>query len=342
MPRAGRDLEEFVQLIERMLTHAGIEIKSPEYVTGRLSGSRREIDVSLRSNIGSTMVFVIIECRDRRDTEDVRWIEQLATKREDVGADKAVAVSKVDFTEGARNMAATKGIELRTFEDVNPGVVFKWMELQGIEVQLNYIDIRAVSLEVADPSIELAGPAQEFLASGRGDRTTPVLVRKADSALVSVDDVWQSAPAMQGVFNGVFNGKSASERVPSVVRIYFPSLEARFALQAADGTLVDIEAIVIAGDFYYEEKLAPIGRRYSYRDSTGALVEIAEAKLKYDDVEFTIGLHATPTGNRFLATASQRNSNDRVIYINLKAEVEVEYEGLSETVEPPFVVRHSP
>jgi hypothetical protein len=324
MPRAGRALEELVQLLERMLANTGVKIKSPEYVMGRLSRSRREIDVSLRSNVGSTKVFVIIECRDRQDIEDVRWIEQLASKGKDVGADKAVAVSKVDFTEGARNLAEAIGIELRIFEDVSPDVVFKWMQIEGVELRIRYIDMRAVSLEVADPSIELAGKARDVLASGRGDRTTPLLVRKADNAVVSVDDVWQTAPGLGDILDRALIGKSPGEKTSGTVRIYFPSSEARFALETAGGGLTDVEAIAISGEFCYEDKLAPISRRYSYTDSTGALAESVEAKLRYDDVELAVGLHATPTGNRFLATASQRNSSGRVIYVDLKAEVEIE------------------
>ena len=105
MPRAGRSLELLVQALEQLLAGSPVEIRSPDYITSRYSGTAREIDVSLRSHVGSVGVLVIIECRDRAASQDVSWIEQLASKREDVGADKAVAVSASGFSAGARNFA---------------------------------------------------------------------------------------------------------------------------------------------------------------------------------------------------------------------------------------------
>ena len=114
MARQGRDLEKIVAALERMLSDKGIEIKSPDYIKGVNSGSLREIDVALRARVGSTQILVIIEARDRQNTQDVVWIEQLATKRADVLASKVIAVSSFGFSEGARNAAARLGIELRT------------------------------------------------------------------------------------------------------------------------------------------------------------------------------------------------------------------------------------
>ena len=105
MPRAGRSLELLVQALEQLLAGAPVEIRSPDFIMGRNSGTSREVDVSLRSQVGSVSVLVIIECRDRAKPQDVTWIEQLASKREDVGADKAVAVSAGGFSAGARNLA---------------------------------------------------------------------------------------------------------------------------------------------------------------------------------------------------------------------------------------------
>jgi hypothetical protein len=92
VPRAGRSLELLVQAVDQLLAGAPVEIRSPDFIMGRDSGTSREVDVSWRSQVGSVSVLVIIECRDRAKPQDVTWIEQLASKREDVGADKAVAV----------------------------------------------------------------------------------------------------------------------------------------------------------------------------------------------------------------------------------------------------------
>ena len=119
VPRAGRPLELLVQGLEQLLAGAPVEIRSPDYIMGRNSGELREVDVSLRSQVGSVSVLVIIECRDRGKAQGVSWIEQLASKREDVGADKAVAVSAAGFTPAAQNLARSKQVDLRSFKELS-------------------------------------------------------------------------------------------------------------------------------------------------------------------------------------------------------------------------------
>ncbi|HUI39919.1 MAG TPA: restriction endonuclease, partial [Methanothrix sp.] len=101
MVRKGRDLELLVAFLENHLGPLGIEIKSPDYIQDKDTSQLREVDISLRSKIGSSNILAIVECRDRKGDEDVTWIEQLSRKRESVGADKAVAVSSSGFSDPA-------------------------------------------------------------------------------------------------------------------------------------------------------------------------------------------------------------------------------------------------
>src|ERR1043165_2179805 len=118
MARAGRDLERLVELLESYLGgNDQIAIKSPDNLLDKVTGGTREVDVSIRSKVGSSEILVILECRDRGAPQDVTWIEQLATKRDDVGANKAVAVSSSGFSEHAINKAKSKSIDLRTIDE---------------------------------------------------------------------------------------------------------------------------------------------------------------------------------------------------------------------------------
>src|SRR5205823_8277515 len=83
--RAARALELLVARLEHLLAgHEELTIESPAHLPGKYSGTSREVDVAVRGRLGSHAVVVIMECRDRSATEDVTWIEQLATKRSDV------------------------------------------------------------------------------------------------------------------------------------------------------------------------------------------------------------------------------------------------------------------
>jgi hypothetical protein len=68
--------------LERVLAETEIDIRSPDLIMGQFSHSRREVDVAIRGRIGATDVLIVVECRDRAQTEDVTWIEQLAQKLE--------------------------------------------------------------------------------------------------------------------------------------------------------------------------------------------------------------------------------------------------------------------
>src|SRR5690349_20691053 len=91
--KPGRALEMLTARIEGALSHAAVEVRSPDHIADRVSGGTREVDVAIRSTVGSAELLVIVECRDRARPADVMWIEQVKTKRDAVGASKAIAVA---------------------------------------------------------------------------------------------------------------------------------------------------------------------------------------------------------------------------------------------------------
>jgi hypothetical protein len=128
MVRKGKDLELLVAHLEDHLGPLGIRVESPDFIPDKDALQLREVDISLRSQIGSSNILVIVECRDRKGDEDVRWIEQLSKKRESVGADKAVAVSSSGFSEPAKIKAMKENIELRTLSEVDTDEIGKWFK----------------------------------------------------------------------------------------------------------------------------------------------------------------------------------------------------------------------
>ncbi|GEM_PF-4589489 len=117
MAHAGRALEIVVSALERHLGRSdGVEVVSPALLPDRDTGEPREVDVAVRRRVGSHDILVILECRDRRAPADVRWIEELASKRDSVGADRVVAVSSSGFTRPAREKARALRVDLRSVE----------------------------------------------------------------------------------------------------------------------------------------------------------------------------------------------------------------------------------
>jgi hypothetical protein len=142
MARAGRELELLVAHLERNLGSSDITVTSPDWLEDKVTGERREIDISLKGKVGSHNVLIILECRDKKRNEDVTWIEQLVTKREAVGANKAIAVSSIGFTSGAIAKANHENIELRTLEELTSDSIKDWFSVSTIKN-------RSFSLEIA-------------------------------------------------------------------------------------------------------------------------------------------------------------------------------------------------
>jgi hypothetical protein len=103
-------------------------VKSPDRIQDILTGSLREVDASIKIKVGSISILITIECRKRSTVQDDTWIEQLATKKEKIGAAKTIAVSASGFSEPAKITARLKGIELRTIEKVNDVDIISWIK----------------------------------------------------------------------------------------------------------------------------------------------------------------------------------------------------------------------
>jgi hypothetical protein len=132
--RKGKEFEQLVARLEEAIMDTPLSIKTNDKVEDLVTGQKREIDISIRGTLGSHPVFIIMECRDRPKDQDITWIEQLATKREQVGADIAVAVSSKGFFKPAYKLARIKNIELRTLTEIDHDTIVGWFEPTSIPV----------------------------------------------------------------------------------------------------------------------------------------------------------------------------------------------------------------
>ena len=91
------------------------EVKHDEKVIGRITKSERQIDVSVRFKSGQFDVFVAIECKDWNVPIDSPEIESFIQKMDDIGADRGAMVAANGFTEGSKNLAKNKRIQLSKY-----------------------------------------------------------------------------------------------------------------------------------------------------------------------------------------------------------------------------------
>ena len=60
MAREGRELERLVALIEETVGPEGATVKSPDFIEDRITGQKREVDVSILARVGSSTVLFCV------------------------------------------------------------------------------------------------------------------------------------------------------------------------------------------------------------------------------------------------------------------------------------------
>lgn len=312
MPRAGRPLEEFVRELERLLIDQPVEIRSPDFVMGKHSGIRRELDVGIRES-GSDRILVMIECRDRQNTQDVGWMDCLVGKRDDVDVERVVAVSPSGFSPGARSIARVKGIELRTFQEVNLETIKDWISLREMVVRMRHAQVSGVRVIVREEA-SLSAADREHLLRVPITLDAPLFVFKRNGSKASVNEIWKET-AKFGPFDHIPPGETRQ----GTLTVNYPDAENSYVLEAA-GQQFEVEQIQIAGKFSYTDGSVPIGRSYTYANEGGVLTQNSEVQVEHEGVEFTFGVHRSADGSRMSITRRLSPEDvDRVIHYDIEA-----------------------
>lgn len=115
MPRKGKKFEnEYAWLHE---INKDYNVISPAYLTDKITGEKREIDVLIQyKDDEGNLRSIGIECRDRNNKENVMWIEQLVTKKNDLGLDFMIATTTKDFSKTAIEKALHYGVIIEKAE----------------------------------------------------------------------------------------------------------------------------------------------------------------------------------------------------------------------------------
>ena len=96
-----RQFELLVSRLEEALKPYGYVFKSPDKLIDYDTNELREVDCSIRFTENNIEKIVSVECRKRRGTQDVTWIEQLACKMDSLKLAGTIAVSSKGFSKSA-------------------------------------------------------------------------------------------------------------------------------------------------------------------------------------------------------------------------------------------------
>ncbi len=114
-PRWKR-FEEFAASIQKQLAPTAV-VKHDDRILGK-SGTQRQIDVSIRTKTGQFELLIVMDCKDRKTTVDIKEVEEFAGLVEDVRAHKGALICNAGFSDAAKKRATDKGIDLFSAVDV--------------------------------------------------------------------------------------------------------------------------------------------------------------------------------------------------------------------------------
>lgn len=194
--RQDPEWREFERLIARIEADAGpqgLVVKSPDRLRCKLTGRLREVDASVRGKVGTTDVLVTIECRRRSRIQDVTWIEQLATKKNSIGADRTIAVSLSGFSAEAEAAASHVGISLRKVADLTVSDLNPLLELDMVMFWHKACAVTAVGIRRYRPG-EDAVPEPEdadYILPPDTDLFAAIFHDTEDGSSWSLNHVWR-------------------------------------------------------------------------------------------------------------------------------------------------------
>lgn len=275
MEKQWREFELLVARLERLLIPEGVTVKSPDRIQDKITGTWREVDASIRCQMGTVPILITIECRDRSGVQDVTWIEQLASKRDSIGAAKTIAVTSSNFTGPAIELARHKGIEIREISDVTDEEIKGLAMITGIEnhVFRKIVKDVAVNVDGDEPSspLKFTARVQDLISNDKIN--APVFVRCSDGKALSVgnliDEIRSTNPK---VFHDVPEDGSKVRRT-----IRANMSHARFTIEMETGP-VQLKGVDITLEMFCEKIRVPISKFIAYSDEAKHLLIAGETR----------------------------------------------------------------
>ncbi len=140
--KASDAFEQQIQRIYALLANSGAEVKWNDHILDPDNPSQpRQIDVTIRR----AGVLTLVECRQYKSRQDVKWIEELIGRRISLAAHAVIAVSSSGFTAGARSKANKHGVILRDLQRLSDQEIASW----GLRVALKLFFYQYSNLEVS-------------------------------------------------------------------------------------------------------------------------------------------------------------------------------------------------
>ncbi|APH38226.1 restriction endonuclease [Methanohalophilus halophilus] len=271
MARKGKELEETVSLLHKILTKDEYEITSPDFLIDKITGQQREVDISIKANIGSIPLTIIIECRDRNTKQDSMWIEQLATKCQNLNVQKVIAVSSNDFTEPAKTTAKHYGIETRVLSQIGKEDIHSWFLGDCLPViHKQYEIIKILTFELVDyngNNIKFESDEEKFMSNNEKLSLNELFYQEV---IVKQSEIFKDIPE-----DGIRIQK----------KVAFADKDQIYKMEISETEMYQLKGFTAEVHLWKELKKLPISDIIRYEDSDMTFLE----GVSFSELEFGEG-----------------------------------------------------
>ncbi|MBF4474516.1 restriction endonuclease [Methanobacterium formicicum] len=279
MVRKGREAELILKELESFSLGDLAEIKSPDRILDVETGTKREVDVSIRCSVGTHNFLTVIECRDRKPPQDVTWIEQITGKTKAIKADKIIAVSTSGFTEGAKKKAEKNNIVLRTLEEFNAAETINWLK----------------NITVNRPSFEIINVNLSLINTKKGDNIRPpelikieikahekILFSESSGEHISFSDIIRFANEQKQNF--LFHDLKIDDKpvmknltIKMGDKVYIDIKNEKYYIDIIDAVL----------DCRIKSEIVPLQKALRYKEKDNPLMDKMDYYFPFEDKEVT-------------------------------------------------------
>ena len=216
-----REFEQLVARIEADAGPRGMVVKSPDRIRCKHTGRFREVDATIRTRIGTVEMLITIECRRRSKVQDVTWLEQLATKRSSIGADRTIAVSHSGFSPEAETVAKRFGITLRRIADVQASDLNPLLNLDAVVFWHKGCVCTGVGVRTYRPEEGDVRPEPDeidYVLPSDTDLSAPIF-HDEDGSSWSINSIWRE---VQNSLDPYAEIEKAAPPITRTARIRYP------------------------------------------------------------------------------------------------------------------------
>jgi hypothetical protein len=285
--KPGKYLEELVAWIQQSVHEKALVIPN-EKVLDIHTKKKRQIDISIRLSDGPTQLFVMVEVRDHKKPIDVRYIEEVYSKKQSVNANAASIVSRSGFTKTALEKAKHLGIQTLTYKEALKSDWSGWIKCDNLSVITREYDNVLITME-KENSNEILNIAPEILLQSQNNIKSKVLLDNDGKSIVSfLDLAWSILnPSIEKLCEGL---KPNGEKVRRSV-MFNGILEPQLYVLGDDGVTHNITKVLVEADFYIKEQQYPFHiSRFRNTEADESIAEVATANIEMGGEKIRVDL----------------------------------------------------